>query len=344
MTKELKQNILLSFVSVGIALVVFIYAIEFSESAKHEQWKAGYKDAGDWYGKLVTPSDNKKLMWEYNPNSESNVTNLAVIKTNRYGFRDFDYETKEKPSNVYRVSFIGDSTTLGYDIETNDVYPVKFQEYASNAYAEMNVQALNHSVDGYNTIQISEMLKEKVVAFQPDKVVYVMCLNDFDFEDSSGEKTKYFKEPTSFLYQRIERIYREYSGLPFHHWHFKKNKSAVYDEIRSMKSLLSKKGIDFQVVILPVFLFEHKGEFFEGPEHFTNYNTEDIHADIAGFLKSENISYFDLLSAFRETGRGPSYFAQDVWHPNREGMDFIAKALLKPVLEDVKGESNVTNQ
>ena len=118
---------------------------------------------------------------------------------NRWGFRDRDYETPGKPADTHRIAFLGDSVTLGLGVAAEDVFVRRFEDAANGLGLGYTVQALNFSVDGYNTVQVNELLRTKVLPFAPDKVIYVLCLNDFDFADASGMKIRYFRKPKSFL-------------------------------------------------------------------------------------------------------------------------------------------------
>ena len=174
---------------------------------------------------------------------------------NRWGFRDRDYETPAKPPDTYRIAFVGDSVALGLRSAAEDVFVRRFEEAANGLGLGHAVQALNFSVDGYNTVQVHEMLRTKVLAFAPDKVVYVLCLNDFDFEDSSGFKIQVLPQaeelPAGKPLERVyrHRIYQQLAGNDFHHYLFKKNGQTVFQEIREMHGLLAQNGIDFHVVV-----------------------------------------------------------------------------------------------
>jgi len=101
--------------------------------------------------------------------------------------------------------------------------------------SQYRIQALNFAVDGYNTPQIYEMIRTKVLEFSPDKVVYVMCLNDFDFSQSDGKKTLYFKNPRRFFLSTMEKAYRILSGIDYHVFFFRKNKEVVFQNIVDMR-------------------------------------------------------------------------------------------------------------
>ncbi len=326
---ETKKNLLLALVIGILSLVLFAVVIEVFLGFKYEQWKLQYAKNSNWYGGLTTFSKNPILMWEYRANDESNVPNMPKIRTNRHGFRDYDYEVKANTANLLRISFLGDSVTLGLKVDSQDTFVNKFTAYAAEKHPGLKIQSLNHGIDGYNTIQIFELLTSKVLQFGPGKVVYVMCLNDFDFEESSGGKIRYFKKPNSFILEKLERLYRRFLRIDFHIWHFKKNKQQVFDKIINMKELLKARNIDLQIAVLPVFKFKD----FE--KDWNSYPLSQMHFAIRQFLIKEQIKFVDLLESFRNQEKPPAYFAHDIWHPNKEGHDFIAKQLLQFFLKDI---------
>lgn len=264
-------------------------------------------------------SPNPVLMWEYRPYGE-----FEQIKTNRYGFRDRDYESKAKPENTYRLAFIGDSVTLGMRVSVEETFVRQFEAAANQLESQHMVQALNFAVDGYNTLQVYEMLRTKVLDFAPDKVVYMLCLNDFDFDESSGMKILYFRKPKSFLLSGLEKAYQKLRGGDFHLYHFRKNKKVDFQNLLDMRTMLEREGIRFQVVVLPVF----PGSATD----FENYPLRDMHKEIGKFLEENGIRYLDLLEAFTEQGKPPKFYAFDIWHPNAEGHLFIPQKLLVSIL------------
>ena len=186
-SRKNKKSFILALVSSLLSLVLLLLVIEAFLDSKYERWKSHYAKNGDWYGGLTTVSKNPILMWEYRPHAESKKS-FPVIRTNRYGFRDYDYESMAKPADVFRIAFLGDSLTLGLKVDSQSNFVNKFADYALEKYPNLKIQSMNHGMDGYNTIQIFELLTSRVLQFEPDKIVYVMGLNDFDFEGSSGKK------------------------------------------------------------------------------------------------------------------------------------------------------------
>lgn len=300
-----------------ITTVLFVGVFEIVKNVKYYRWRADFDNYG-WFGKITIPSPNPVLMWEYRPNGE-----IKQLKTDRYGFRNLDYESVGKPDNTYRIAFAGDSVTLGLGVSREQTFVNQFEIAARQIELQYTVQALNFAVDGYSTPQILEMIRTKVLNFSPDNVVYVMCLNDFDFTQSSGSKVRYFRKPKSFFLSEIEKTYQRFYRGDFHQYHFDKNKSVVFQSILDMRETLQQEDISFQVVILPIFP--------DPPVTLENYPVVDIHTEIGAFLQRNGIQYLDLREAFTESGELPRYYASDTWHPNVKGHKFIAKQLLPAV-------------
>lgn len=334
---KVKKNIILLLAGGLIAFFALVIFYEIYENLRYSRFKAFYRAEGDLYGELTIASSNKELIWEYRPYGECRSKTreykghlVGTIKTNRYGFRDYDYESPDKREGTYRVAFIGDSVTLGLWVDCDGIFVRRFEIEANILGQSQRVQALNFGVDGYNTIQIYEMLKTKVLLFSPDKVVYIMCLNDFDFDEAAAPKIYYFRKPKSFFLKRVKMASKRTSRLEkedYYFFHYNRNKDRVFPKILGMRDILAQQGTGFLVVIVPVFDLTGKG--------FDHYEYLKIHDEIKNFLKDNKISVFDLLNVFKEQSGSLQHFVYDVWHPNQEGHRLIAQALLKPILGDV---------
>lgn len=178
MPYDRSKRIAVALLSLIGSALVFGGGYELFESWRDDRWRADYQENGNWYGTMTVPSNNKTMMWEYRPNCH-----FEKLHTNRFGFRDEDFQTTAKPGGTYRLAFVGDSVTLGLRVEYEEIFVRRFDAWLRQEPLAMDVQALNFGVDGYNTLQVEAQLGERVLDFQPDKVVYVMCLNDFDFDD-----------------------------------------------------------------------------------------------------------------------------------------------------------------
>jgi len=316
---------LLVVFSTLLTFITVTLVYEVRKGKEYDVWKNYYQQQGDWKGRLTVASNNDILMWEYRPNAQfTAATGRYTITTNRYGFRGQDRDLSSKKQNTKRIAFLGDSATLGLFVEEEETFVSKFEYYANNQYRNGSVESLNCAVDGYHTVQILELLKTKVLPLLPDTVVYVMHLNDFDFEFSSAHKVLYFRRPHSFVWNDIRNtiwpIFYDY-----YDYSFRRNKDAVFQAIKEMSSMLRERDRNFIVVVLPVFKMKEKD--------FNHYPHWKLHQAIGKFLSKEDIRSMDLLHSFRKENQPPKFFGRDVWHLNPTGHDYVARTLLPVVLE-----------
>ena len=111
------KNLLLAVSSFCIAILTLAVGYELVERVRYERWRASYDNGGN-FGRITIPSPNPVLMWEYKPYGER--PDRPVVRTNRWGFRERDYDRLEKPEGTDRIAFIGDSVTLGFYVEPGE--------------------------------------------------------------------------------------------------------------------------------------------------------------------------------------------------------------------------------
>ena len=318
----IRLGIVAASLAVGIAL--FALGYELFATVRYYVWRAEFDNFGN-FERITIESPNPDLMWEYKPYGKR--PSPPLLTTNRFGFRERDFETKQKPSGILRVAFVGDSVTLGLLVRRTDTFIRQIEVAANKRLDPPVLQALNFGIDGYNTPQIAELLRTKVFDYDPDLVIYSLCMNDFDFEDSSGMKILYFRKPRSFLIRRLEVMRRRQLGIGFYRYHYGRTKHRVFAEIAHMRDLAEQNDALFAVAILPI--FSHK----QATWRFDNYILADVHAEVLDNLRARNVEVIDTLPTFQTLGRPPRAVSADRWHPNREGHTVIAEALVGPVLE-----------
>jgi lysophospholipase L1-like esterase len=316
----LRGNLLLALASALVTLVLFVLGYEAWQGRRYAAWRARYDNKG-WLGTLTVASSDPVLMWEYRPNG-----NHRGIQTNRFGFRERELETERKPEGLYRVAFAGDSVTLGLGVEPEQTFERRIEREAAALATPFRVQALNFGIDGYNTEQVAELVKARVLAFEPDRVVYVMCLNDFDRTDSSAEKIRYFRRPRSFFLEDLRVLDRRLRGIEFHRYHFERNRDVTFDAILRMKRAADAGHARFLVAIVPV--------FFEGRHDFAGYPLRDVHEAIAELCRANGIDACDLLPDFEAAGGDAASYALDPWHLSPSGHEIAARALARRVLPE----------
>lgn len=128
-------------------------------------------------------ASNPLIGWEPIPNEASRSTagehRWSETQHNSLGFRDYEHSLGKEPG-VYRILILGDSITKGLGI------PDPNQTFAAIVESELTAggrraEVLNFGVEGYNTQQEVETLKDQGIAYRPDLVVLAYCLNDRDW-------------------------------------------------------------------------------------------------------------------------------------------------------------------
>ena len=102
----------------------------------------------------------------------------ATLSTNRWGFRDRDYE-REKPAGTYRIAVLGASITMGSGIENDETFEsiVERELNARRGFAgHERVEILNFSMAGYSVLQSMRALDVKAMDFDPDMILCVVHL------------------------------------------------------------------------------------------------------------------------------------------------------------------------
>ncbi|MEM8929531.1 MAG: SGNH/GDSL hydrolase family protein [Acidobacteriota bacterium] len=309
---DLPKKFLVLVISGALSAILVVGAYEIVENIRYYRWRADFGGTA-WLGAVTQPSDDPELMWEYAPHSTH-----KRISTNQWGFRGRDLP-KRKVVGEQRVAFIGDSVTLGYGEEEEDIFLRVFEQLAW-PIEDHDVTAMNFGIDGYATPQIRRLLETRVLAFEPNQVIYTMCLNDFDFTSSAGNKVLYFRKPGSFFLRKFEHLVRRIRGIEFHTFKFGKNRDEVYEHLIAMRDTTRQADADFHLVLLPIFPVDVNS--------FAYYPHQELHDDIRAFAHEQGIPFTDILDEFRRRGGPPRAYANDVWHPNPDGHRVIGESML----------------
>lgn len=129
---------------------------------------------GDGNSLAHVRSDNPILVYELRPGIRLN----DFIVTNKYGFRDYEYE-KEKTDNTFRICVIGDSITFGWWECLEHTYPKVLERLLrERCSGDFVYEVLNMGIGGYNAEQEMELIRTQALLFNPDLLVIGYCIND----------------------------------------------------------------------------------------------------------------------------------------------------------------------
>ena len=122
-----------------------------------------------------------QLGWALKPNSsfenESKAGEFDVtVRTDAHGLRDDYTGATDKPDGVFRVLCLGDSFTLGYTVDRDDLF-VDLLENWWQAEGR-KVEVINAGVQGYSTDQMVRWLEVHGAEWSPDLVLLLGYEND----------------------------------------------------------------------------------------------------------------------------------------------------------------------
>jgi len=259
----------------------------------------------------VRRSDNPRLRFELRPGGVARAE--VEYRVNALGLRGPE-TTIEKPEGVRRIAVLGDSIAFGYWVRDEQGFARQLEGLLQAAGAGGRVEVLNFGVPGYNLEQEIETARSKALAFSPDLVVVLFCLNDleavFSYElglvqDRSERRATLLGRAREWLVARS----RLFSWLEYRlteleaRRHFVRAKNplegplyaeslseqrrALAGQLAVLRTLLASRGIPGLLVVVPVL-----GERFE------RYPHRELHRVVREAAEAESLAALDLLDCY----------------------------------------------
>ena len=257
---------------------------------------------------LHIKSENKKLVYELRPNTETFIQiNKTFVKTNSFGFRDYEFK-EYKENGVYRIIVVGDSVTFGWKQEVNETYPKILEKILNTPHNKTcRFEVYNMGIMGYNSEQEIELIKTKVIQFNPDLIIVGYVFND----DQIGADAGLWRHFTKSNLRTIDY-------LKLRWLQFKQKIDKEYITTKSFKEL-SKISRDKEIpVLITIFPILTK---FRVTEYLLNKTKIIEIAENNGFMT------LNLLNRYKITGI--EKLTWDVLHPNNEGHIIAAEEIYK---------------
>ena len=151
----------------GIEIIVIVF--DFFEPSSSEEIKEVFLDFDERTVKDIFYSDNLAYRYDKILLNEPNQQ-FPTLNINSYGFRGPEI-TIEKPDNVYRIFFIGGSTSFG-QIASSDaktipgILEAKFHE---NGIKE--VEMVNAGINNADSRSETYLIKNVILDFNPDMLI-----------------------------------------------------------------------------------------------------------------------------------------------------------------------------
>ncbi len=248
-------------------------------------------------------SPNSKLMYELRPNAEIS----EIIKINSHGFRDYEF-TKEKPPNTFRIIVVGDSVTFGWRQKLEDTYPKVIERKLREALgSKINIEVLNFGVGGYNAEQEAELIKTKVLEFNPDLILIGFCPNDGQIGFDGGLWWHFFRGRSRTLsFLKLLSIYN------------KIRKDILYI-LRSAYTEIASISNQYKIPVLVCILPMLQGEELWFPKEFPE------------LLDNLHIPYINLVKSFE--GKDIKKLMLDTVHLTLEGHKLVGEIIAQHLIE-----------
>jgi lysophospholipase L1-like esterase len=222
-----------------------------------------------------------------------------------------------KPESEFRIAFLGDSVTANFLIipESQSYVTALRSQLERELEPPLRVDTLNFAVNGYSLLQSARMLEARALRFEPDLVIFQLCLND-PYPTPSAY-TDLGPEPLSRLRNFIERRLApdRFWGSAF--------VSANYDAqgIENVRRGLLRvaeatRGGPRVLAVLFPYLYARAYSQWDFVRHHAVYREA---AEQAG------LKLLDLYPAFRDAGLlNAKPYPADALHPGPDGHAFAA--------------------
>lgn len=156
--------------------------------------------------------------WELVPGSSGIGSLGESYHINSVGFRDTEHTLRRQPG-INRIMVIGDSFTFGARVNLEDTYPKQLEGILNRANMASGV--INCGVIGHNMWQHYEMLKRKVLLYQPDLVILGLFEDDLA---SSLPPNDGYQGENPFEDQGVSGVMSHFSL-----WNFLRNVNAQFE-------------------------------------------------------------------------------------------------------------------
>jgi hypothetical protein len=131
---------------------------------------------------VVHYRDGEFLQFELKPAIERTLFGKPFV-TNDFGMHD-DPVTLKKPDGTFRIAVLGSSIDMGWGVTYEDTYINQLEHWLNAHQARLGYtparrfEVLNFGVAAYSPMQRLETLREKVMSFHPDLMIYSATTND----------------------------------------------------------------------------------------------------------------------------------------------------------------------
>jgi lysophospholipase L1-like esterase len=242
---------------------------------------------------IKQPLPHKELPFYHFPQREGHYYGVS-IKTNSLGLRDYEYSV-EKPENVKRVIFLGDSFTFGWGVPLDRLFSKQVEGMLNKNGRK--VEVINMGVGNYNSVMEVALFKLKGLELDPDMVILMYFINDTEPVPRIKSRVEYYVLRHSyfmaFLFDRFVKI-KTYFDKDFIWSRYyrslyseenAKNLAATRRAIKELIKICSQNDIKLLIVNIPEL------------RSLKNYQFSKATRYIQSLAEAQNVLFLDLLPA-----------------------------------------------
>jgi len=268
--------------------------------------------------KLKKRSDIPGLSHEHIPGAEARIMR-EVIKINRSGFRSIELPAA-KGEKEYRILVLGSSITIGWGVPFESVFTTLLEKRLNAENTGKTFTVINSSIANYNAVLQAIYFKEKLYKLEPDTVILHYFINDAEILSSQG--AGFFIKNSHLIALVYNRIKQAIAAK-------KNNYATIGEYYRDLYKPSSQGWLDARKAILDISRFCLRSHMnfmvlLQPDLHDLSNGSlqEKCHEKIKDFLKKHDITFLDLMPAFRaefgDTAR-KIWVNHDDSHPNSSG-------------------------
>jgi lysophospholipase L1-like esterase len=133
----------------------------------------------DLFCPMKSEEQRKAMLSRFSPSVPEEFRNNPVwqVALNSEGFRDEEFPTS-KNANTIRIIALGDSWTLGHNVNLEESYPKRLAELLKQGFPGKNIEVLNLGMFAYTSHEGLKLLQQKALKLQPDVVLIGFAMND----------------------------------------------------------------------------------------------------------------------------------------------------------------------
>ncbi len=166
---------------IGILLIVATVLVIVGECAARYR-ESHRTEPPDYFPSIFYP--HKRMRSGIVPNLDY----YGWFKTNSLGLRGEDVSV-EKPAGVFRIACLGGSTTFDIGSVGKDLpWPEVLQKQLRAMLPGQGIEVINLGIPGYTSFDSLINLQYRVLALEPDLVIFYHAHNDINYSTFGGSK------------------------------------------------------------------------------------------------------------------------------------------------------------